>query len=631
MLKFNFRKGYLITLITLIMIFAMTSVAFGSSSYDTKSFNVKIDVRENNVYEITEEITVDFHGYNHGIYRNIPENFGKMKLKDIEVEGYESEIFNEDGNEVIRIGSEDVKVTGVKKYVINYKMEIADDKNPKGDFFYLDLIPTNWETSIGSASVTVNMPKTLDWDNLKVYAGQYGQSGITERVKFKVEPDSNSLKIYGKNLKKGTGITAKIELEEGYWVNPYNYDYAKDWLIWPMIVIPIILLLMWFLFGRDPKIVKTVEFYPPEDMTPAEIGYIVDGAVDKKDMVSLILYFAEKGYLKIEEPVKDGSEGKSEAIKLIKVRDIDETEKNFAQIFFSGLFYKGREEVYIDKLDEHFAGKYNTSKAVLTNTFDTKKKSIFSSSSRVARFIGIFLMIIPVGAAMIASALVSMYFDLLFIAIPVAILLVFGLVTALVAYDRKLSTSNKKFKNKFMLGILFSSLAVVITSAIVVISVDGWMQALLLIASYVISLVCVLFMKARSKSTIETIGKILGFREFIEKAEIPKLEKLVDDDPTYFYSVLPYAYAMGLSEKWAEHFKNIPTASPDWYYGGTGVNAFDIIWFSTRMSMINSTFANSITVSTLDSGIENGGFGSGGGSFGGFSGGGFGGGGGGAW
>ena len=60
----------MITLITLIMIFAMTSVAFGSSSYDTKSFNVKIDVRENNVYEITEEITVDFHGYNHGIYRN---------------------------------------------------------------------------------------------------------------------------------------------------------------------------------------------------------------------------------------------------------------------------------------------------------------------------------------------------------------------------------------------------------------------------------------------------------------------------------------------------------------------------------------------------------------------------------
>ena len=44
---------------------------------------------------------------------------------------------------------------------------------------------------------------------------------------------------------------------------------------------------MWLIFGRDPKFAKTVEFYPPDGMSPAELGYVVDGALDHKDMNAL--------------------------------------------------------------------------------------------------------------------------------------------------------------------------------------------------------------------------------------------------------------------------------------------------------------------------------------------------------
>ena len=44
--------------------------------------------------------------------------------------------------------------------------------------------------------------------------------------------------------------------------------------------------------------------YPPQGMTPAEVGYVLDGTADKKDLISMILYFAEQGYLTIEQTNK---------------------------------------------------------------------------------------------------------------------------------------------------------------------------------------------------------------------------------------------------------------------------------------------------------------------------------------
>lgn len=45
------------------------------------------------------------------------------------------------------------------------------------------------------------------------------------------------------------------------------------WIIpFVLILVPLIMIALWAAFGRDPKIVETVEFYPPEKMTPAEIG-----------------------------------------------------------------------------------------------------------------------------------------------------------------------------------------------------------------------------------------------------------------------------------------------------------------------------------------------------------------------
>ena len=52
-------------------------------------------------------------------------------------------------------------------------------------------------------------------------------------------------------------------------------------------------------------------FNPPEGITPAELGYLADGVIDKKDITSLYLYLASKGYIQIIEGEKKKNNHKS--------------------------------------------------------------------------------------------------------------------------------------------------------------------------------------------------------------------------------------------------------------------------------------------------------------------------------
>lgn len=130
------------------------------------------------------------------------------------------------------------------------------------------------------------------------------------------------------------------------------------------------------------------------------------------------------------------------------------------------------------------------------------------------------------------------------------------------------------------------------------------------------------YMPKRTEFGIKILGKISGFKNFLERAEKQKLESLVMSEPYYFYDILPYTYALGVSDKWISQFESILLEQPNWYNTS---NSFNIVSFSTSMDRIITSI--STTSSSGSGGSSSGSSSSGGGS----SGGGSGGGGGGSW
>ena len=138
-------------------------------------------------------------------------------------------------------------------------------------------------------------------------------------------------------------------------------------------------------------------------------------------------------------------------------------------------------------------------------------------------------------------------------------------------------------------------------------------------------LVMAIFLKLISKRTKygnEILGKIKGFKKFLETAEKQKLEAMVMENPTYFYDILPFTYVLGVSDKWIEKFETISLQAPNWYDGYTSFNT------ASFGSFINETMSSASNVMTSSSSDSSDGSGSSGG---GSSGGGSGGGGGGSW
>jgi len=118
---------------------------------------------------------------------------------------------------------------------------------------------------------------------------------------------------------------------------------------------------------------------------------------------------------------------------------------------------------------------------------------------------------------------------------------------------------------------------------------------------------------------------ILGFREFMTRAEKDRLERMGDAD--LFSKFLPYAMALDVTDNWAKAFEGIYQQPPEWYVSPVGIRTFNPYTFSHSIQSVTSNLSSAMFSAPRGSGGSGGGGSGGGGS----SGGGFGGGGGGSW
>lgn len=148
-------------------------------------------------------------------------------------------------------------------------------------------------------------------------------------------------------------------------------------------------------------------------------------------------------------------------------------------------------------------------------------------------------------------------------------------------------------------------------------------KPLFLTACLLSGLVFIIFslvMPKRSKKGADLYWQILGFKEYISKAEKYRLQ--FAEQENLFEKYLPYAIVFSCVSKWTTAFEGIYNTSPSWYEGHYA-GGFSSLAFATSfnhaVSSMNQAFSGRGAGSSS-------GFGGGG-----FSGGGGGGGGGGSW
>ncbi|MCX7615646.1 MAG: DUF2207 domain-containing protein [Clostridiales bacterium] len=616
--------------------FAMPAMAASDSGYDITAYHTEIHIEKNNTYHITETITVNFNEPRHGIYRTIPskqvmtwylkgtveKRTYNTRIKSIVVEGAPFKSYSENGNVVIQIGDPEELISGKKSYKISYEQILGDDKINSLDFVNYNLVGTGWDSNINNVSFSVGMPKNFDAKKVWFFSGAYGSSDKAP-VQYSISGNTITGSLKGA-LGPNEGLTLQVDLPEGYFEVPAPFPWQAFLIVAALLSLALSILLF-LRYGKDERLIKTVEFYAPEGITSAEAGYIIDSSADEKDVVSLILYWASKGYLSIDRTSK-------EDFLLTKNMELSEDAHNFEKHMFRKLF-EGRDRVFLSQLKENFYTVIDTTKDLIADHYSTKENRLYSPGSRALGWSIRLLSYLLVWASLFVTT-----YDMTYAA-GVSMIGAFigtGIVilpSLFMGRTLKFWQSMRRVKRSATLIAVSIFMVVVLLVYIAYMTIQKMGMAGFVIAIiFVLMNILGIFMSKRTKRGSELLGKLLGFKNFIERAEKSRIERLVEENPSYFYDVMPFAYVLGVTDKWAKNFEGIAIRPPEWYrdtYDTMG--PFSPFVFQTYM--FHSMAAMRIAMASRPVQQMNTGSGFGGGSFGGggFSGGGFGGGGGGSW
>jgi len=635
-----------------LLVITMTARADRGGFY-YKNFRVNAVVHQDNVWDITETIDVFFEEPRHGIYRYIPLSFSldhdvsldegnepkkiqgqvvqdwrtfkyRSEVEDISVDGgdYTTED-SDDNTKVIRIGSEWHEVTGDHRYVIRYKYVYREDRRPNYDYIFHTILGTDFNERIDTFSFKVEFEKPLPSDiqqRLEVYSGAYGYTGnAIEDLTIK----ANQHFIRGKalNIPPNHGITLYAKLPEGYYEDVLSVNYVFHYISFGLSIMLILLIIYYLFKTKRAKPVKVIEFYPPEGISSAEVGTIIDDSVDTEDMASMIPWFAGQGYISIEEKDK-GSVFKRTEVVLTKLKDLPQDAPAYQKKMMQ-LLFKGNQTANLSHMAES-PSAVDDFKLELKKNF---KGDRALSSYELPVFLYFFLLLSTTCVFGTNSVLETFDMDEWLLAA-----FIWAVPFTLGTFFRLYDSDKDLFGNKWKQALIFlgKALVMMLLCWVYVDQLCAYgapMGKYLSIGMFVVCFLLGEFIGRFNVDTdyrVEMSGRLLGFKEFIKTAEKSRLEALQTDDPQYFYKILPYAMVFGLSNKWTKLFKDIEVQQPDWYKTATPLhgNAF----LSHMTNNLFSSTKSAIKIVSHDSSSS--GSSSGGG---GFSGGGGGGGGGGSW
>lgn len=607
-----------------------------TSGYTIKNYNVDINVNENNSLDITETITVNFTEEKHGIIRKIPTSnsivrndgskaFNIALVKNIKTNDPCTKR-KEDGYVSLKLGNKNETLLGEHTYIIKYKYYLlGEDGLNDADELYFNIIGTEWDTSIENATFKVTMPKEFDSSLLGFSSGSIGAKD-SSNVQYSV--DGNIITGSIKNsLQPYQGVTIRLTLPDEYFfsiitlLKKITKFIVNHYMIIILCLGTFFLLrafILWFKYGKDEKTIETVEFYPPQGYTSAEIGYMYNGKVTNEAIISTLIQLANCGYIKIEE-VEGKGILKRKTFKITKLKPY--SENNYIEkTFFEGLFSYGEPnpdtlDLYIKRAEQ--GGEKITKRKIkqlknrlpievvtekdLKNKFyitinkikkhleknknkiyeknDTKQSKIKSMISKIS-FLALF------------NIFFQSDINILYKILTVVVLQfsVSKLINKIFSYSRKTVGDIISF-------IIFTGIA---SFFIVQYILPMMLQSTeaknfyIIISTEMIALIILYFlMSKRTNYGTIILGQIKGFRRFLENAEKGQLEILVEENPEYFYDILPYTYALGVSKKWINQFETIAIRPPDWF--DTSYNIYNTSEFTHFLDNTVRDVSNSMT------------------------------------
>jgi uncharacterized protein (TIGR04222 family) len=455
---------------------AETSSQFGPEQI--RDYDVDVTIEPTGIVRVHETIDYNFGVVpKHGIFRDVPVSFDyepkanhdrvyPLEVESVQAsEGTPAQYTLESGDidgiglKRIKIGDPDRTISGAHTYDITYTLRGVLNGFEDHDELNLNAIGPGWTVPIQRAAVRVTAP--TDITQIACFSGPLRStlpcasatsSGATATfTQDNIAPNAAMTVVVA--MPKGAVPPPKPILEErfslgaAFSLTPVTLGLGGGLLFLVLLVFGFLM----YRFGRDRRYRGSavdqafgsergadefvpvlhdeetpVEFVPPDDLRPGQLGTLVDFAANPLDVTATIVDLAVRGYLVIEEIPGEGGFLHKPDWKLTKRKEPDDELKAYEQRLLTALFEDGN-EVKLSDLQYTFAARMNEVQQALTDDATAQGWFVRPPSATRMQWGCLAVLVLLLGAGVMILLILFTHLALLGIPLLVAgILLIFG-------------------------------------------------------------------------------------------------------------------------------------------------------------------------------------------------------------
>ena len=395
---------------------------------------------------------------------------------------------------------------------------------------------SGFDYPVGTMTFSITMPG--EFSGKPTFTSSYMQTGVESRINTVI---GGALISGGttQGLQDREKLSLVMEVSEDMFPGKLVIERTGNPEIIPMSIFGALALLYWIIFMRTWPVFRHDRSIPIEGITAGDLGSRLTAA--GVDLTMMVFTWAQLGYLRIRVDRKG-------RVILEKRMDMGNERPEFEIRTFRTLFGKG-------DLVDATGSKYAKLCRYVAETISGVKEMYTKRAGNVKifRVLGCGISVfcgICFAMNMVKGQILQVLLSILFV--------IFGVTTAW-GIQGGMYKIHVRGKIPLYVGSVCSVLWIVLG-----IIAGQWLMGLIVVAAqYLIGLLAA-YGGRRSEMGMYNAGQVLGLRHFLKHLDEKKLERLLENNPDYFFDMLPYAIALGVDTKFAKAFGS--RRIPDCHY-----------------------------------------------------------------
>ena len=504
------------------------------------SVQLYISVNEDGVADVTMTVRLRIDAAAESLYYPLPLNATDIKLNDGNVNSTR-------GTTAIQVKLDSDVANFVGDHVLTFKYKIpnvvkmVEDPQTKKSRLTLELpMLSGFEYPVGSVSLTVMLPEEIQ--GRPVFKSTYHPDDIDKILSFSV--NNNMITgLISQQLKDHETLSMTMVVPESMFDGVSTYVRVGNPEVVPMVVAGLAALVYWILFLRGYPLLRERRNSPPEGITAGELGARLTMA--GTDLTCMVFSWAQMGYILIQLDDRG-------RVWLHKKMDMGNERNPFEIKTFQTLF--GRRDIV-----DGTGARYASVARKLSRLNPARKNMSNPKCGNTTIF-----RVLMAAVNLVCGVCYAMNFTgkIGFQVILVPVLAVLGGVSGWL-----IQAGMYRIHLRFR-----APVAIALGLSVIWLGLGIWC------GQWIIGLVCVpvqllaglmaAYGGRRSPLGRQNATQILGLRHYFKSVDRADLKRIQENDPEYFYNLLPYAMALGVDRSFARRFGTQKMGSCPYFYCG---------------------------------------------------------------